>query len=181
VRLRGGLEKFGLYPNDADIRIEASEALTKLDGGTVEATGFFSAIRGAKIEIPADPYPGRPDDFTWDTWIPLNDPEDTMDCLWEDLTVSIGEQKKPPAMQNAQAIGPAVHVGPYRTLFNRDVTVTVPYDTQTEDSENVTVYIYNHLTEDWDALEAEDVDSDGRLVTFSTKVLGLFQVGVPSS
>ena len=181
VRLRGGLEKFGLYPNDADIRIEASEALTKLDGGTVEVTGFLSSIRGAKIEIPADPYPGRPDDFTWDTWIPLNDPDDTMDCLWEDLTVSIGVQKDPPAMQNAQAIGPAVHVGPYRTLFNRDVTITIPYDTQTEDSENITVYIYNHLTEDWDALEAEDVDSDGRLVTFSTKVLGLFQVGVPSS
>jgi hypothetical protein len=181
VRLRGGLEKFGLYPNDADIRIEASEALTKLGGGTVEATGFFSAISGAKIEIPADPYPGRPDDFTWDTWIPLNDPEDTMDCLWEDLTVSIGVQSNPPAMQSVQAIGPAVHVGPYRTLFNRDVTITIPYDTQVEDAESMTVYIYNHLTEDWEALEAEDVDLEERLVTFKTKVLGLFQVGLSSN
>jgi hypothetical protein len=45
----------------------------------------------------------------------------------------------------------------------------------------VTVYIYNHLTEDWEALEAEDVDLDQRLVTFKTKVLGLFQVGQLSS
>jgi hypothetical protein len=181
VRLRGGLEKFGLYPNDADIRIEASEALTKLDGGTVEVTGFLSTISGAKIVIPADPYPERPDDFTWDTWIPLNDPDDTMDCLWEDLTVSIGVQKDPPAMLSAQAMGPAVHVGPYRTLFNRDVTITIPYDTQTEDTENILVYIYNHITEDWDALEAEDVDSDERVVTFKTGVLGLFQVGLPAN
>ena len=181
VRLRGGLEKFGLYPNDADIQIEASKALTKLDGGIVKVTGFLSTIRGAKIEIPADPYPDRPEGFTWDTCVYTNDPDDTMDCLWEDLTVSIGVQKNPPAMQNTQAIGPAVHVGPYRTLFNRDVTITIPYDTQVADAENVTVYIYNHLTEDWDALEVDDVDTEGRLVTFRTKVLGLFQVGLPSS
>jgi hypothetical protein len=104
-----------------------------------------------------------------------------MDCLWEDLTVSIGVQHNPPTMQVAQAIGPAVHIGPYRTLFNRDVTITIPYDTQVEDAESVTVYIYNHLTEDWEALEAEDVDLDQRLVTFKTKVLGLFQVGQLSS
>ena len=104
-----------------------------------------------------------------------------MDCLWEDLTISIGVQENPPTIQTAQAIGPAVHLGPYRTLFNRDVTITIPYDTQSEDTGNVTVYIYNHLTEDWDALETGNVDVDKRLVTFKTKVLGLFQVGLPSS
>jgi len=181
VRLRGGLEKFGLYPDDAQIQIKASQSLTKLDGGIVEVTNPFSTLRGAKIEIPADPYPDRPEGFTWNTCVYTNDPNDTMDCLWEDLTISIGVQENPPTIQTAQAIGPAVHLGPYRTLFNRDVTITIPYDTQTENAEDITVYIYNHLTEDWESLEAEDVDLDGRLVTFKTKVLGLFQVGLPSS
>jgi hypothetical protein len=181
IRLSGGLEKFGLYPKDAQILIEASQPLTKLDGGIVEVTNPLSTISGARIAIPADPYPDRPEGFTWDTCVYTNDPDDTMDCLWEDLTISIGVQRNPPAMHDAQAIGQAVHVSPYRTIFNRDVTITIPYDAKTGESGNVTVYIYNHLTEDWESLGAEDIDLDRRLVTFKTQVLGLFQVGLPSS
>jgi hypothetical protein len=37
-------------------------------------------------------------------------------------------------------------------------------------------YIYNHVTQDWDALEPDSVA--GGMVTFKTDVLGLFRAGV---
>ena len=139
-----------------------------------------SDIKGAKIEIPPDPYPDRPESFTPDTAIPPNDSNDTMDCLWEDTVITIGHQTNPPAMKSAKAVGPAVHFGPYRNFFNRDVTITIPYSKEEKiwKGESAKVYIYNHLTEDWDAIEPESVDQTNKLVTFKTQVLGLFWVGV---
>jgi hypothetical protein len=178
VVLRGALERFGLYPKETDIRVRASQPVTKLLGGTVEVTD--SNIKGAKIFIPGDPYPDRPDSFTPATRIPPNDPSDTFDCLWEDTVINIGHQTNPPAMKTARPVGPAVHFGPYRTFFNRDVTITIPYSKEEKvgKGESAKVYIYNHLTEDWDAIEPESVDQTNKLVTFKTQVLGLFRVGV---
>ena len=127
VVLRGTLERFGLYPQDAPVTIAAQQPITKLDGGTVAIQKFFSPVNRAKIEIPPDPYPDRPESFTRETAVPVNDPADTMDCLWEDTVISIGQPLNPPAMKTARAVGPAVHFGPYRTFFNRDVTITIPY------------------------------------------------------
>jgi len=178
VILRGTLERFGLYPKETNVKIQASQLVTKLLGGTVEVNA--SDIKGAKIEIPADPYPDRPDSFTPDTEIPPNDPGDTNDSLWEDTVINIGHQTNPPAMKSAKAAGPAVHFGPYRNFFNRDVTITIPYskDEKVGSAEAVKVYIYNHLTDDWDPIDPDSVDQTNRLVTFKTQVLGLFRVGV---
>ena len=178
VILRGTLERFGLYPKETDVKIQASQLVTKLLGGTVEVN--TSEIRGARIEIPADPYPDRPESFTVDTEIPPSDPLDTNDCLWEDTVIKIGQQTNPPAMKNSQPVGPAVHFGPYRTFFNRDVTITIPYSKEKKvgSAESVKVYIYNHVTDDWDPLDVESVDQTNKLVTFKTQVLGLFRVGV---
>ena len=79
-------------------------------------------------------------------------------------------------LQTATAVGPAVHFGPYRTLFNRDVTVTIPYDAASTQNQLVSPYIYNHLTETWDKLQADSY-SNG-LLSFKTKVLGLFRAGI---
>ena len=75
-------------------------------------------------------------------------------------------------------MGPAVYFGPYRTLFNRDVTITIPYRRLVAlgKKDQVKVYIYNHVTEDWESIEPEQV-ANGK-VTFKTKVLGLFRAGV---
>ena len=178
VVLRGTLERFGLYPKETDIRVGASQPVTKLLGGTVEVTD--SNIKGAKIFIPGDPYPDQPESFTPTTRIPPNDPSDTFDCLWEDTVITIGHQTNPPKMKNAKPVGPAVHFGPYRTFFNRDVTITLPYSKNEKvgKAEQVKIYIYNHLTDDWDDIAPESIDLTNRLVTFKTQVLGLFRVGV---
>jgi hypothetical protein len=176
VVLRGTLEHFGLYPNDASIKIMSSKLLKKLEGGTVFVSKPFSPINRAQIEIPADPYPDRPESFTRETAIPINAPADTMDCMWEDTVITIGQQINPPDMKSARAVGPAVYCGPYRTFFNRDVTITIPYRRLLALGKDVKAYIYNHVTKDWDAIEVES--ANGGLVTFKTKVLGLFRAGV---
>ncbi len=175
VVLQGTLEQFGLFPDGEEPVIEASQLVTKLSGGTVEVTSV-SPIQGAKVEIPGDPYPNRPQDFTTETAVPVNDPSDSNDCMWSDTVINIGYRDTPPPMGSAKAAGPAVHFGPYRTFFNRDVTVTVPYDSASGGTEKLMVYIYNHLSEDWDPIEPESVDKANKLVTFKTQVLGLFQV-----
>ena len=178
VVLQGTLEQFGLFPDGEEPVIEASQLVTKLNGGTVEVTLSSSPILGAKIKIPGDPYPERPQGFTPETAIPINDPADTNDCMWDDTIISIGYRVTPPSMGGADSpLGPAVHFGPYRTFFNRDVTITIPYDGVLLGGQSAAaVYLYNHLSEDWDPIEIESVDSSNRLVTFKTQVLGLFQV-----
>jgi hypothetical protein len=176
VVLRGTLERFGLFPAGEEPVIEVSQLVTKLAGGTVEVTSEASPIRGAKIAIPADPYPDRPESFTPDTAIPVNDPADTNDCLWEDTEIKIGYRESAPDMSDAEPSGPAVHVGPYRTFFNRYVSVTIPY-TGAGGTRDLMAYIYNHVTKDWDPIEPESVDTANKLVTFKTQVLGLFQAG----
>ncbi len=176
VVLRGALERFGLYPEGEEPLIEASQKVTKLSGGSVEVTAMSSTIAGAKITIPADPYPDRPEGFTPETAVPVNDPTDTNDCMWEDTVINIGYLSDPPAMDNATLAGPAVYFGPYRTFFNRDVTVTIPFDAASAAGGNVNVYIYNHVSKGWDLIGKESVQ-DG-LVSCKTKVLGLFRAGV---
>jgi hypothetical protein len=179
VRLLGGLERFGLYPSDVQLGDSATVPITKLNGGTVEITDPGSVINGAKIIIPADPHPDWPETFTPDTAIPIDDPTETNDCMWEDMDITVAERINPPAMVTATPLGPAVHFGPYRMVFNRDVTVTVPYDSTLANGKTLGAYIYNHLTESWDALEIESAE-DG-FVTFKTQVLGLFQVAEKES
>ena len=177
VMLRGTLERFGLFPKSVNIDIEASQMVTKLAGGTVEVTDPTSKIAGAKIEIPADPYPDRPESFTPSTAIPINDPADTNDCMWEDTVINIGHHKNAHGMQGIKPLGKAVHIGPYRAIFNRDVTITLPYDKDPINAENVSVYIFNELTNGWDSIVPESISSVDKLVTIKTQVLGLFQVG----
>jgi len=178
VVLRGTLERFGLYPGNAFIKPEQSVLVKKLDGGTVSVTRQFSPIKGARIDIPPDPYPDRPEGFTFATAVPVNDPNDTMDCLWEDTVITIGRQLGAPVMKSARPAGPAVHFGPYRNFFNRDVTISIPYAKNMAGSGMVGAYIYNHLTTDWDEVDNAVVDAEQGLLTFKTQVLGLFRAGV---
>ena len=67
------------------------------------------------------------------------------------------------------------HFGPYRTIFNQDVTITIPYEDSIPAGQTVGVGIYNHITEDWDLIDPESVDTANKVVVFKTQVLGLFQ------
>ena len=177
VALRGTLERFGLFPKNANIDIEASQMVTKLDGGTVEVTDVKSQIAGAMIEIPGDPYPDKSETFTPADAIPINDPADTNDCLWEDTVINVGHHKNAKGIQGVEPLGKAVHIGPYRTKFNRDVTITLPYTEEPIDLENVNVYLFNELTQGWDSIEPHSINTADKLVKIKTQVSGLFQVG----
>ena len=174
--LLGGLERFGLYPSDVQLGDGVTAPITKLGGGTVEITDPDSGIYGAKIVIPADPHPDWPETFTPDTAIPVNDPTETNDCMWEDADITIAHRTNPPTMTGITPVGPAVHFGPYRTIFNQDVTITIPYEDSLAAGQTVSVGIYNHITEDWDLINSKSVDTANKLVVFKTQVLGLFQV-----
>jgi hypothetical protein len=177
VMLRGALERFGLYPQDEKIIRAAYRRITKLRGGRLWVLNPLSPAFRSSIAIPADPYPTQPDEFTPDNAMAVNDPADSNDCMWEDMKINIAWRRNPPDMQEGvTAVGPAVHFGPYRTLFNRDVTVGIPYRFFAALGKKVTPYIYNHVTGQWDALETEK--AAGGMLKFKTKVLGLFRAGV---
>jgi hypothetical protein len=171
VRLRGGIERFGVYPKDEFFADNVSKALTKRTGGTVEVTDTVSAIHGAKIVVPEDPYPDFPETFEPDTAIAFSHPDTTYECMWNDTEIIVAQRTNPPVMEGA--LGPAVHFGPYRIVFNCDVTLTIPYDPSSAGDGAVGVSVYNHLTTSWEAVEVESY-ADG-LVTFKTQFLGLFQ------
>ena len=187
VVLLGTLERFGLYPYGEEPVMGASQPITRLTGGTVEVTSLASAIKGAKIEIPADPYPDRPESFYYylggggipagEYTIPVNDPADTNDCMWEDTTISIGQRTSPPQMLTSCPAGPAVQFGPYRTIFNRDVTLTIPFDSALAAGKTLKGYIYNHITQDWDKIEPDSINNSNNTLNLKTKVLGLFRAG----
>jgi hypothetical protein len=177
VMLRGALERFGLYPQDEKIVPAASRGITKLKGGRLWVLNPFNPAFRSSIAIPADPYPAKPDDFSPDNATAVSDPANTNDCMWEDMKINIAWRQNPPAMQEGvRAVGPAVHFGPYRMLFNRDVTIRIPYRFFAALGKEVTAYMYNHVTGQWDALETER--AAGGMLKFKTKVLGLFQAGV---
>ena len=98
--------------------------------------------------------------------------------MWEDTTIIIAHRKNPPDMKTAQPVGPAVHFGPYRALFNQDVTISIPYDRFSAPPGKVKPYIYNHLTKDWDEIDGAKANFITGTVTFKTQVLGLFRAGV---
>ena len=177
VMLRGALERFGLYPQDEKIFRAASRRITKSKGGRLWALNPFNPAFRSSIAIPADPYPTQPDEFSPENAVAVSDPANTNDCMWEDMKMNISWRQNPPDMQaGVTAVGPAVHFGPYRTLFNRDVTVRIPYRFFAALGKEVTAYIYNHVTRQWEAIETEK--AAGGMLQFKTKVLGLFRAGV---
>jgi len=213
ARLRGGIERFGQMP-DLQISVSASGAITYEGGGVVEVTS--GALKGAKLEVAADAYPNEPEKFEFtDLYQPesagkyantapgairaFNDPEDPLTSAWFDFTGYIGTQDKVLTWNQDNAtsgktilpelsgrVGPRVLFGPYRTIFNRPATVTLPYDASLAGSNtgSIKAYIYNEITHGWDPVysvpggEAIEVDTVNHTASFKVQVLGLFVLGV---
>ena len=176
-RIRGGVERYGVFPSTLGLTIEAKGDISKLNGGTVISTAGKS--RGASIAVPPDPDPLKPDTLTYtDMYRPagtsdpnpdgvkiLNDPTKRWEAAWDDFTAYIGTQRKalnptdPKAAKINLPIGPsglkavskAVCFGPYRTLFNDPATITLPYDQdQVTNADTIRPFVYNDITGDYD-------------------------------
>ncbi len=213
-RIRGGVERFGVFPSESlSLTIEAQGAISKLNGGNLTSTTGES--KGARIDVPADPDPEKPDTLTYtDTYRPagtadpnpdgikvLNDPADRWDAAWFDFTAYIGIQGKALNPENSEAekinlpaapagltsVSNAVCFGPYRTLFNKPATITLPYDsTQVTNPDNIRPFIYNDITGDYDQvypiIGGIDYSSDNNNIvlnvdgtaSFSVQALGIF-------
>ena len=173
TRLRGGIERFGVYPTDVAFGTRLSRKFTKKDGGTIEVKEAGSYILGAKIVVPQDPSPDYPEAFTPETAIPFSETNEPFECMWNDTKIVVAHRTNPPAMESGTAVGPAVHFGPYRLVFNCDVTLTIPYSTADAGNGEIGVSVYNHLTKAWEPVAIEAAANG--LVTFKTQYLGLFQ------
>ncbi len=114
ARIRGGVERFGVFPSKSlGLILDTEGRISKQDGGTVVSD--IGASKGARIEIPADPDIEKPDDLLgldmyqtgYDyggTSVPmtlnlegvkaLNDPTDRWEAAWWDFTLFIGTQEK---------------------------------------------------------------------------------------
>ena len=195
-RIRGGIERFGIFP-DLDIQILGEGEVTELEGGSVEINQ--GPLSGTSIDIPADPQPGIPENYTWkNRWTPSNDGnsavraineysdlDDYLDSAKDDFTAVIGTQGKrtpdEPMPKHTNAVSPMVFFGPHRTIFNAPATITLPYDaTKVNNLERVKPYVFNELTQAFEALprvlkDAESVlDTNNNTLSFQVQVLGQF-------
>ena len=200
-RIRGGIERFGVFPN-LGIEVAAQGPVTKLDGGTVEVTQ--GPLAGTALFVRPDPRPNEPESYEWaDAFRPASSPnpntgpdairavndfqkiDDYLDSAKDDFTAFIGTQEKSdpgtdmPGHPNA--ISAVVYFGPYRTLFNAPATVTLPYDrASVNDPSKITAHIFNETTKEFDPVYAVPAGEPIRVnemaatASFDVQVLGNF-------
>ncbi len=200
-RIRGGIERFGVFP-DLDIDVVATAAVKKTDGGVVEVNE--GPLRGARLVVPADPRPGEPESYQWaNRFRPEsdNDPNtgpdavraintytgysDYLDGAKDDFMAYIGTQAlagtDKPLPLPAKAVSKVILFGPYRTLFNAPARVSLPYDPGlVANPAEIRPYIYNELTQRYDPVyriaggEPVRIDPAAATVSFDVQVLGNF-------
>ena len=89
-----------------------------------------------------------------------------------------------PALPNS--VSPYVVFGPYRTLFNKPATITLPYDNDLvgENTSSIEAYIYNEVTHGWDPVypvpggKPIEIDTVRHTASFKVQVLGIFVLGI---
>ncbi len=211
ARLRGGIERFDELP-DLGITVAASGDISYEAGGRVEITS--GDLQGAALEVAADDHPNAPEGYEWeDLYQPessnypntdpnairaFNDPTDPLTSAWFDFRAYVGTQDKVltwngdadetgkidvPALPNS--VSPRVVFGPYRTLFNKPATITLPYDNALvgENTASIKAYIYNEVTQGWDPVhpvpggETIEIDTVWHTASFKVQVLGIFVLG----
>ena len=208
ARLRGGIERLGQLP-DLGLRVAARGNIGYATGGRVAVT--FGALAGAALDVAADDHPNAPEGYEWaDLYQPessnypntaagairaFNDPTDPLISAWDDFKAYIGTQGKVLAWdEDANAstkidlpdlpgsVGPRVVFGPYRTLFNKPATITLPYDSKLvgKNSAAIKAYIYNEVTHGWDPVYPVPgggniaIDTENHTASFKVQVLGIF-------
>ena len=131
-------------------------------GGTVSVTDTSSEILGAQVEIPAD-------------------------ALSENTIIAISElvEEIPPFPEDIIGIGSPVHFGPEGLVFNKPVTIKLPYTEEdlenagVSDPQELDVYTFNTTTSTWELVEGpKTVDEENMLVMIDVTHFSIFQLGV---
>ena len=199
-RIRGGIERFGVFPN-LGITVAARGAISKLNGGTVAVTS--GPLSGTELIVRADSHPAAPEGHDWaksyrpanardpgyrgdDAIRPFNEfsaASTHLTSAWDDFTATIGTQRDAAPGKAIKApaglSSPMVLVGPYRELVNAPATVWLPYAANTDPAKLVPM-IYNDLTAAFEPVlavaggSAPRVDKDRRRIGFDVQVFGLF-------
>ena len=204
-RIRGGVERFGVFP-DLELEILAEGPVTMTGGGTVAVTS--GKLAGAQLSVRADPQPGVPESNDWenvfrpanhrfantaeDAIRPINEYQiigDYLDSAKDDFRAYIGIQgladpgQEMPA--HPRAISETVYFGPYRTLLNAPAEVTLPFDPDgLEEGQQIGAYIYNHVTGGYDPVYPMPgaapirIDRDNGVASFDVQVLGNFVLAI---
>ena len=200
-RIRGGIERLGMFP-DLDISILAEGEVTQKEGGTIEVKEGL--LKGAKISVKGDPNPNIPESYTWDNrWRPLtdNDPNtgadavraineydedsDFLDSSKDDFNAVIGIQRlsspKKQMPELIEAVSETVFFGPYRTTFNVPAEITIAYNKdKVTNPENILPMVYNEVSESFEVHPKvrnryiNKIDLEKGTLTFETQVLGQF-------
>ncbi|AMM42197.1 hypothetical protein HS1_002415 [Candidatus Desulfofervidus auxilii] len=132
------------------------------DGGTVLVTDTSSEILGAQVEIPAD-------------------------ALSENTIIAISElvEEIPPFPEDIIGIGLPVHFGPEGLVFNKPVTIKLPYTEEdlenagVSDPQELDVYTFNTTTLTWELVEGpKTVDEENMLIMIDVTHFSIFQLGV---
>jgi len=131
-------------------------------GGTISTVNVSSDISGATIEIPPE-------------------------ALSENVEITISEIKGAlsPFPEDIIGIGSPVHFGPEGLVFNKPVTIKLPYteedleNTGVSDPQELDVYTFNTTTSTWELVEGpKTVDEENMLVMIDVTHFSIFQLGV---
>ena len=200
-RIRGGIERFGIFPK-LDIEIAARGEISLLKGGEVKVTS--GNLSGAKLMIHPDPNPGKPLSYNWNNrWRPevSSNPNagvnavrpineymeisDYLDSAKDNFTAVIGTQNKlsPTEMMpiHPNAVSESIFFGPHRTTLNAPAILTISYDKEkVKRPEMIRPYVFNVITEEYELLPrvrkevGSFINRDNNTVSFESQILGQF-------
>jgi hypothetical protein len=171
-RIRGTVERYGLLP--AGVEPLARASISAAAGGELRIEE--GVLAGVALQVPADPHPGLPESNRWDDYEVFVDPADPFIGAWFDFEDYVAAAGSAPQ----GAAGPAVLIGPYRTIVNKPARITLPYDREVADPGTLRPLVYNEATRNWDPVfpvaggRARSVDEQSRTVSFDTQVFGIF-------
>jgi hypothetical protein len=188
---RSGIEKFGVFPEDKEeVVLMANSSFTKIKGGYLNVTlKEHSVWIGAAVEIPPDPYPEYPQEFSQKFRVAFDNPVVTFESSWEDSVLFLGrlEGVNPPMLiglnRDWRVISPPVYVGPYKMTFNRPVEISIPLFNPELNAtlSDIRVFVYNHVTKSWEvhyspsgSPHISSLDEQHEICTFQSYVFGLY-------
>jgi hypothetical protein len=185
--IRSAVERFGVFPATTNLDIVARGAIDREGGGSAEVKS--GPLRGARVVVAADKYPGEPERFDAQDYRAFTDPADNLVSAWDSFEAYIGTQDAPVSYlaEHSQVVSPAVLFGPYRTIVNRPATFTLPLTVRklsADEAARLRVFVYNEVSRDWDPVftpagsAPPRWDPKTRTVSFDTQVFGVFAAAI---
>ncbi len=189
--IRTAIERFGVFPVGTNLSIVATGTVDREGGGSVEVKS--GALRGSKLVIARDAYPGEPESFDAKNYRAFRDPADNLVSAWDSFEAYIGSQSVPVQhlRDHGEPVSPAVLMGPYRTIVNRPATITLPIADKrklnADEISRLKAFVYNEASLGWDPVFVPAgsmplrYDPKTRTASFDTQVLGVFALVVTDS